>query len=342
MTSLKSLIVLGVGDSEPADRNIKRMHNYALEAGLSSFRADYHQIQDLPDINSDKIYVMPFFPFTFWNEHCETPKDTLLYGTSQRAYHLFCEFLSEKKAELQHKYGARLEFLIDLEKAALDRDKQATKDTLEKSSIPTPDNIRYRSTQDVIDAIGNAGIFIKCMYGSEGKGITYLSRGKWVTNYRVSDGRLGNYGVYDRWPFTDITGRVDLLESLLSTTVTVEREIVTPDIFNGMKFDVRAYSILGQVPHMFVRVNERGNVTTNVSQGARVMHHPNTGLDKTQIDLCKDLALRSSQAMGLNILGVDIMFDGEMGKVVEVQAFTGFSDIRSFDIAGHLVSSMAK
>lgn len=59
------------------------------------------------------------------------------------------------------------------------------------------------------------------------------------TNYRVDGGRLANHGVHDLWPFTEITGRTDLLAELLANEVIVEREIVTPEADPGTKFDIR-------------------------------------------------------------------------------------------------------
>ena len=338
----KSLLVLGKGDTDYTDRNRARFAAFAQQAGFDVQCADYHEVPSVPDFKNKAISVMLFFPFTFWNAHCEVPEDTQLYGASESVYLRFKQYFLEVQNHLEQRFGrTRLHYVISPEHASLDRDKSETIKRLREHGVPTSEPVPYLSLQDIVsDVSPERGVFIKCRYGAEGKGITLLQHGRWVTNYKVEEGRLTSYGVYDRWPFTDITGREDLLEQLLQHNVIAEREILPPPVFGSDKFDLRAYVINGKVPHFFVRLNKRENVVTNFSQGAHLQHHPFTGLPYRCIRLMKRVARQAAEAMELRFVGVDMMFDGDLNnpRVVEVQAFTDFPDTTKFDLVRYMVS----
>lgn len=338
-----SLLILGKGDTNHTDRNMQRVFAYAREAGFDVQRIDYGEIRNASSFRHEAIHVHFFFPYTFWNAHCEVPKDTKLYGTSRRSYELFRQFFPDVQRELEEKYEKdhRMKYTIQPEFAALDRDKIGTIQRLQEYGIQTSQMISARDVNDIIDQISSErGIFIKCRYGAEGKGITLLQSGKWLTNYKVEDGRLDNYDVYGKWQFTDITGRRELLEQLLEHEVVVEREVSVPKLFKGKKFDVRAYVVNGVVPHFFIRVNDLESVVTNFSQGAEVIHHPTTGLPYECIEQIKREAIKSAQAFQSRFLGVDIMFDSspEVSRVIEVQTFADFNAPSNFNLAKYMVS----
>ncbi|MBI5392817.1 hypothetical protein HZA96_03015 [Candidatus Woesearchaeota archaeon] len=348
----KSLLILGKGDKEYNDRNAARLFTYANKVDFDVIKSDYSEINLIKGFRNETIYVMLFFPYSFWNEHCEIPSDNLLYGTSKMVYEMFNNFFLDVKHQLEQKFSNhyQLKYIINPETAALDRDKVATLNLLKANNVPTTDIITSRNLIDLLnDITPEKGIFIKCRYGAEGKGITLLKHNKWVTNYKVKNiagnAYLVNYGVYDKWIFSDITERVDLLEQLLDQEVIVEKEIISPDIFPNEKFDIRAYSIDGKVPHFFARINNKNNVVTNFSQGARIMHSPHIGLSREYIDAAMDIAVKASNALKSTFIGIDLMFDGSPDKikVVEAQTFTDFPDIRYFDLAKYLITdSFAK
>jgi hypothetical protein len=338
---MKSLLVLGKGDTPYSDRNRARLVDYAKKAGFDVQQADHHEIGKVSGFRSETVNVMFFFPFTFWNANCEVPKDTGLYGTSRVAYEKFRDHVREVGDQLGQRFeGHRLHYVIPPESAPIDRDKVETIKRLRAPGVPTSESVPYDSLGGILDNVTpERGVFIKCRYGAEGKGITALHHGKWVTNYRVEGTGLTNYGVHGKWPFTDITGREDLLRQLLEREVIVEREILSPNRFSGMKFDLRAFVIGRKVPHLFIRVNAIENVVTNYSQGAVVKHHPETGLGGQCLRLVRQIARKAADAMGLGYAGVDIMFDGHLSnpKVVEVQAFTDFPDITKFDLPRYMI-----
>ncbi len=336
----KSILVIGKGDTPYSDRNRVRFFDYAIKSGHDVQQSDYHRLKALRDFRNEKINIMLFFPYTFWNANCEEPQDTRLYGTSRKAYEKFRTHFLETNAELEHKFGEhRLHYLIPPQNAFVDRDKVETIRRLKLQDVPTSQQVNYSSLHDVIDSVApDRGIFIKCRYGAEGKGITVLRHGRWVTNYKVEGNTLANYGVYDKWQFTDITGRKDLLGQLIENEVIVEKEIVVANVYDGKKFDLRAYAINQDMPHFFVRLNDPKNEVTNYSQGAMIMHHPETGITEKTVGIVTGIALSAARALGLEIAGVDIMFDMGMDnpKVVEMQAFTDFPDIWKFDLVKYI------
>ena len=302
-------------------------------------RAEYGE--QWPNFKHDVIAVMPFFPYAFWNEHCEVPKDTELYGTSRNIYERFRQFFLETKQILEVRYSIQqLDFIIPLEHAALDRDKVATIDLLRQKGLPVSETIPYTCLQDILDCVTpERGVFVKCRYGAEGKGITVLHHGQWETNYDVQNRKLGNHGVYGTWPFVDITGRTDLLEQLLQHEVIVEREILSSSLFAGKKFDVRAYTVDEVVPYFFLRINEPTKITTNISQGAEALHNPHSIIPTEYSKAIQHTAVAAGRAFGSRFIGIDMMFDGSVEgiKIVEAQTFTGFPFIDYFNLAQYMV-----
>src|SRR3989338_10314969 len=208
-----SLLILGNGDTEYSDRNIKRVYDAAQHAGFHVQRMDYGELETATPFQGEALHVMFFFPFTFLNANCEVPQDTKLYGTSRRSYDLFQEFFLEREEALLRKFGhtQRINYVIEPAFAALDRDKVATVNQLRSFNVPTSEVIASRDICEILEYITpERGVFIKCRYGAEGKGISILHHERWRTNYKVEEGKLDNYGIYGTWQFTDITGRRDL------------------------------------------------------------------------------------------------------------------------------------
>ncbi len=339
----QSLLVLGRGDSLETDKNRIRLVEYAAQAGFEVQAADYHELKQLHQFRNKNLNIIPFFPYTFWNKNCETPEDTLLYGTSKRTYGLFMDFFLSVKDKLEQKFSSHnLVFAIPLESAAVDRDKLQTIQILRDGGVSTSETVSYGSLSDILARMTpERGVFIKCRYGAEGKGITLIRPDRWLTNYKVENSRLTNYEVYGRWNFTDITGKKELLEQLIEQEVIVEPEVVSPHLFGSKNFDFRIYVINGAVPHFFVRINDFKNVITNWSQGGRVIHNPKTELAEKVIERISGEAKKAAMAFHSKLLGVDVMLerDGDIPKVIELQTFTGFPDIRKFDLANYLVRS---
>lgn len=341
-----SLLIIGKHADRYINRNATLLYTYARDAAVDTRWIAYealfsgtldHDEQDT--FLHDDLMVVLFFPHHFWDENCELPQDTGLYGTSARSYEFFQQYMFQVGQILTTKFPHKnISFLIDPARAAIDRDKIETIRILSQGGVPVTKSIASRGAGELLAFVAKgSGLFIKCRYGSEGKGITYISKEKWVTNYRVNGGRLANYGIHDRWMFVDITGRTELLEELLTTEVIIEEEIVTPEIEPGTKFDLRVYVLDGEVLHMFLRINQKVSIITNFSQGARVRHDYKKLLNQEQISLIGSTARSAASAMAARFIGVDCMFDNHWNiAVVETQVFTDFPDINHFDLARFL------
>ena len=339
----KSLLIIGWGDSSETDKNRVRLVKYAKRAGFEVQAVDYHKLELLHPFKNNTLNVMLFFPYTFWNENCEIPDDTGLYGTSEKAYRLFANFLMEIQSRLESRFSNHdLKFTTPLAYVALDRDKIQTLQILNNHDVSTSKTLSYETLPDILDQITpERGIFIKCRYGAEGKGITLVKPNRWLTNYKVERSQLANYGVYEKWNFTDITGKKELLKQLIEQEVIVEQEIIPRDFFGGKKYDVRVYVVSGEIPHFFVRINDLESVITNWSQGGRIIHSPETGLTEDVIERINTEAKKAAEVFYSKLMGVDIMLDQDSNvpKVLELQTFMGFPDIRKFNLAGYLVGS---
>ena len=343
---MKSTLIIGKGDSDYTNRNPRRLTLQAKRAGHDVQWVDYDEISKIKEFKNDIVNVMLFFPYKFWNENCEK-EDGTLYGTSKEKYMLFKDFFTEKDEEIRQVLkNKEINYIIHPEYAPIDRDKKLTHKTLTNAGIPTTERVKYTDLEDLLEQLESYnGIFIKANYGAEGKGITILRKNEWKTNYKVTENGLANYGIHDKWYFTDITGKKELLEQLIYSEVIVEREIITPKIkkepINSNKFDMRLYVLANEVPHFFIRVNERDKETTNYSQGARVIHHPHTNLPEEKIKKYMEIAVKAAEAMHLNFVGIDLMFDQTLNNpvVVEAQCFTDFPDINACYLQKEMINN---
>ncbi|MDP3728660.1 MAG: hypothetical protein Q8R18_04370 [bacterium] len=335
----KGLFLLGKGDTQYTNRNALSVYEFAQKIGFEVKHCEYGDT--LPHFSKEKITILLFFPYTFWNKECEVPKDGSLYGTSFLIYKNLDNFFKGVHESLCQAYHEeRLEYIITPQQAAFDRDKIKVVKALQYNNISTTEQILDRNILNVLEHISSErGVFVKCRYGAEGKGITYLGASGWFTNYKVGNNKLNNYEKNERWPFTDITNRSELLQQILEGEVIIEKEIKTPLLKEGCKFDVRAYVVNGIVPHFFTRFNTLENILTNFSQGGNVKHHPLSLLPHTSLMNMREIAKKTAHALNYNLLGVDIMFDEifERPRVVEVQVFSDFPSIEKFNMAEYLV-----
>ncbi len=337
----KELLILGKGNTPYTDRNAHSLYKFAQEAGLKVQRCEYGE--KLPYFDAKKIIVLFFFPYMFWDKECENPKEGLLYGTSSLIYKNLNNFFLEVHESLCQTYHEeRLMYIITPQQAAFDRDKIKVVEALQSYKIATTEQILDRDLLNILEQISpERGVFVKCRYGAEGKGITYLSAFGWFTNYKVENNRLNNYGKDERWPFVDITNKRELLQQILEGEVIIEKEVRTPQLKKGYKFDVRAYVVNNIVPHFFTRFNTLENIVTNFSQGGSVQHHPFSLLPHKSVINVREIAQKTASALNYRFLGVDIMFDEifEHPRVVEVQVFSDFPSIEKFNMAKYLVNS---
>ena len=354
---MKSLLILGEHQNTSVNPNIQRLQRYSREIGISTKVRNYEELETKSlKIEDSNLAVMFFFPFSFWNKNCEIPEDTGIYGTSSRSYNQFNQFWKNTKKILEKKLpNKNLRYIIDPNFAALDRDKIATRDLLEKFGVSTTKKLP-KDVCFLTETSKTKGIFIKSRYGALGKGITYLSPLGWFTNYKIgknntlsnhqsvkTKGKSGDPLETD-WIFQEITGNKELLSKILNLEMIVEEEIVPPELEKGKKFDLRVYTVFGTVPYIFMRENEIKNIVTNFSQGGRIIHEVEKKLPEKALELAKKESLKAAKAFNSQFLGVDVIFDRnlETPRVLEVQTFTGFPKITKFNLSRYLAECIKK
>jgi glutathione synthase/RimK-type ligase-like ATP-grasp enzyme len=350
ITMMKTL--LAIGDEEDFDSFQKFLGQSRLlkKRGFDFKKIDYQAVLEgkLPKIKTKKVMVLFFFPFIYWEENIETKKSKKVYGN--RDYFIkFRKFWKEVSKNLKKYYKDKdLHFINLPEKLHVERDKELTRKILSKAGIPVPKHYFTRDYKKILEMI-NAGrkLFIKVRYGSMGKGITYLEKDYWLTNFRFRKNRIiskkSDYG----WTFINISDNKKFLKKLLKQDIVIE-EAVNPFLMKGRKFDLRVYVAFGKVLYVYPRTNEYDKIITNISQGAR-------GEDKRFLNSLpprlvgetKKNALKAVEAMDLNFAGVDIMPDGDHSVVViEVNGFPGFPSMKDkkvkFNLSKYLIGEMAK
>ena len=175
-----------------------------------------------------------------------------------------------------------------------------------------------------------------------GKGITYLKKDEWKTNFRFKNNKIiskkSDYG----WTFIDITNNDEFLKQLLKQDITIEEEI-QPYIVDKKKFDLRIYVSFNQVRYIYPRTNKSMSVTTNISQGGKGESQSFLNkIPKELLDQAKKEAINATKAMQTNFAGVDVMFDGKKNKpfVIEIQAFPGFPASKKYNISKRILNDI--
>lgn len=175
-----------------------------------------------------------------------------------------------------------------------------------------------------------------------GKGITYIEKDRWITNFGFREGRIlsrkSDYG----WKFREVTGNKAFLKRLLRQDLIIE-DAIEPLLSKGRKYDLRIYVCFGKVLYIYPRSTDPRNITTNISQGATgekqdFLH----GIPEKTLERAKKYALKAVRTMNLNFAGVDIMplIDHGNVTVIEVNTFPGFPRARAFDLSKHLMKAI--
>lgn len=321
----------------------------AVMLGVDVQRQQYEELMagvKLPFKNK-RLDVMFFFPYEFWDKHCEPAESKTLYGVNRDVYLRFRSYWGRVAKKVLKLYPEKdVRFVISPDAVYVDRDKILTHDILEKAGVRTTRTLVTRDLTEILrEATAKRGVFVKCRYGAEGKGITRIREGEWVSNYVRKGHEPANHPKDTRWTFTDVTGDRAFVNKLLAKDVIVEREIVTVRKTDIGKFDVRVHVVGDKVVHMFVRHTGRKSVTTNWSQGGTAEHDYASILTKEQIASATKESLKAAKALGAEFLGVDCMFDVDAPNdaiVVEAQCLCDFPKLEVCNLGEKLVRFIIK
>jgi len=294
----------------------------------------------LPLIESDSIIIYLFFPFSYWDTYIENEGYKGVYGNVE-FYNKFRSFWSEIHRTLKKVYrGKKIRFINHPLKIAIDRDKEFTKTILSDNEINIPIPYYTRIYKDILKLVNmeNKKLFLKVRYGSMGKGITYLEKGNWKTNFRFKDGKIVNPRSDYGWTFVDVTDNVEFLKELLTKDIVIEEAIDSCKL-DDIIFDLRLYMFYDDVLYIFPRTNKKDAITANISQGGQgrstqfLKRFP-----KSVIDKAVSSGIRTIQAMDVNFAGVDVMISKDLRVyVIELNTFPGFPKVSRFNLSKRII-----
>jgi glutathione synthase/RimK-type ligase-like ATP-grasp enzyme len=294
----------------------------------------------LPLIESDTIIIYLFFPFTYWDKYIEKEGYKGVYGNVE-FYNKFRSFWSEIHRTLKKVYrGKKIRFINHPLKIAIDRDKEFTKTILSENEINIPIPYYTRIYKDILKYVNmeNKKLFLKVRYGSMGKGITYLEKGNWKTNFRFKDGKIVNPRSDYSWTFVDVTDNIEFLKELLTKDIVIE-EAIDAYKLDDIIFDLRLYMFYDDVLYIFPRTNKKDAITANISQGGQgrstqfLKRFP-----KIVIDKVVSSGIRTIQAMDVNFAGVDVMISKDLRVyVIELNTFPGFPKVSRFNLSKRII-----
>jgi len=304
---------------------------------------DVLEKNELPLIESDTLVIYLFFPFTYWDEHVEKEGYKGVYGNVE-FYSRFRVFWSEIHRTLRKIYrGKKIHFINHPLKIAIDRDKELTKTILSENGINIPTPYYTRKYKDILKLVNleNKKLFLKVRYGSMGKGMTYLEKGNWKTNFRFKDGRIISPHSDQGWTFIDITDNVEFLREILTKDIVIEESI---DIYklDDVIFDLRLYVFYDEVLYILPRTNEKNAITANISQGGQgrstqfLKRFPKNIINKAVKN-----AIRTIKAIDVDFAGVDIMISKDFDiYVIELNAFPGFPKVSRFNLSKRIIQQI--
>ncbi|GAI28551.1 unnamed protein product, partial [marine sediment metagenome] len=269
------------------------------------------------------IIIYLFFPFAYWDKNIENEGYKGVYGNVE-FYNKFRAFWSDIHRTLEKVYqGKKIQFINHPLKVAIDRDKEVTKTILSENGVNVPISCYTREYKDILKLVDQEDkkLFLKVRYGSMGKGITYMEKGNWKTNFRFEDGKIisprSDYG----WTFIDITDNIGFLKEILTKDIVIEEAIDSYKL-DDFIFDLRLYVLYDRVLYVYPRVNEKDAVTTNISQGGRAGSSSLLKkLPKNVIDRAFRSAIKTIKVVGVDFAGVDVMISKDLKVyVVELNA----------------------
>jgi len=351
-----SKAILVIGDSRESIKKpaksflsfIKHLKN--LTPAYMVYRiVSYNKVLDdkLPVLDASHIYVVLFFPFEYWNKNIEVYKGKeRIYGNMSfgRKYKEFFKNI-EKKIRRAYR-GKRIEFLNEPTASVNERDKFQAKRIFNRNSIATPRKINVRHIGD-IEKIVQKGkpIYAKPRFGAMGKGITYIDRDMFITNFAFKNDRIFSKYSDFGWKFKRVRGKKveRLINSLVRERFVFEESIAHP-VYRNKRFDFRVHVVYGKTPYYYIKTMPSVSPITNWTQGGRIEKKKNFKkyIKRNHMGRVIGQAKRVAKALGLNYAGIDIVLtnDYKTAYCLEAHSFPGYE--KGFDIMKYLVKDIIK
>ena len=158
--------------------------------------------------------------------------------------------------------------------------------------------------QDVIEKVGKTPLIMKLLQGTQGNGMVLAETMK-------------------------------AAESVMSAFKQVDADILVQEfIKESSGIDIRVIVVGNKVVAAMQRVAPEGEFRSNVHRGAATKH-----IDLTPEE--KEIAVKSTKVLGLNVAGVDLMRSKRGPLVLEVNSSPGLQGIELLtgaDVAGEIIS----
>ena len=157
---------------------------------------------------------------------------------------------------------------------------------------------------DVIEKVGKTPLIMKLLQGTQGNGMV-------------------------------LADTMKAAESVMSAFKQVDADILVQEfIKESSGIDIRAIVVGDKVVAAMQRVAPEGEFRSNVHRGAATKH-----IDLTSEE--KEIAIKSTKVLGLNVAGVDLMRSKRGPLVLEVNSSPGLQGIELLtgaDVAGEIIS----
>lgn len=191
----------------------------------------------------------------------------------------------------------------------LGRDKLRCVQRLLRENVPFPSTGFAHSSEDfdnIIQTVGGVPLIIKLVEGTEGVGVFLAD---------------------------DMKHAVNLLKTFkqLSTPLIVQKFIE-----ESAGTDVRAFVVGGKIVAAMQRKSKDGDFRANIALGGVSESVELTALEK-------EVALKATQAIGINVAGVDLIRSDKGPLVIEINVSPNFGgewgleDVSGVDVAGEIV-----
>jgi ribosomal protein S6--L-glutamate ligase len=220
-------------------------------------------------------------------------EDAVYGGTSIRDHAIFIPRIGRSLTDFGKMLLRQFELMgmkttLSSEALITARNKFLALQSLREAQVPIPRSILLASRPDVVEAAHfvHYPAILKILSGTQGIGVM-----------RVKS-------------FEETAAIVDTMK-FFGEVMLLQEYIPNPGI------DIRAFVVGGQVIGSMKRVAQMHEWRSNIHLGAK-------GMPVELDDHARDIAVRASRAVGLEISGVDMIFRGDEPVVLEVNASPGF------------------
>lgn len=174
------------------------------------------------------------------------------------------------------------------------KDKLFTQQILAENDLPVPKTmlVKFPVDTDLVEKTIGFPVVIKTLSGSQGKGV-FLSE--------------------NRKNFEDLMQLIEVTNSKVNV-------ILQEFMRDSYGRDLRVFTLGGKAIACMERNSAHDDFKANFSSGGTVKTHPIT----PEIEW---LALEATRILGLDISGVDLLFDGDHFRICEVNSSPGFEGL---------------